>query len=150
MSKSRRSSITSAPCRLEWRPSRWVGAALCSLVLLAPFCLLASDLPRGWAWPLAVLAAVLAIRDARRYLRQPPCRLLIPAGRGATLCDDVAVERLQVHWRGPLAFLRWREGDGRTRRLVFAPDTLPPAFRRELKLAMQRREAAAGSPSVAG
>ena len=33
MSKSRRSSIASAPCRLEWRPSRWLGAMLWSLAL---------------------------------------------------------------------------------------------------------------------
>ena len=36
MSKSRRSSITSAPCRLEWRSSRLVGAALWFLAVLAP------------------------------------------------------------------------------------------------------------------
>ena len=35
MSKSRRSSGTSVPCRLEWRPSRQVGALLFALALLA-------------------------------------------------------------------------------------------------------------------
>lgn len=150
MSKSRRSSITCAPCRLEWRPSRHVGAALWLLAWLAPFCLLASDLPRAWAWPLAGLALLVGIRDAWRYRRQSPRQLLIPTGRGAPACDGVRIERLQVHWRGPLAFLRWRDGAGCNRRLAFAPDTLAAPIRRELKLAMQRREAAAGSPSVAG
>ena len=150
MSKSRRSSITSVPCRLEWRPSRQLGAALWSLALLAPFCLLASDLSRGWAWPLAVIAVVIGIRDAWRYRRQPTRQWVIPAGRGAPTCDAGRIDHLLVHWRGPLAFMRWRDGEGRTRRVVFAPDTLSGPARRELKLAMQRREAAAGSPSMAG
>ena len=60
MSKSRRSSSASANsetrcCRLEWRPSRWLGALLWSLALLAPLSLIASDLPRGVAWPLALV-----------------------------------------------------------------------------------------------
>ena len=118
--------------------------------MLAPFCVLASDLPRGWAWPLAVLASLVGIRDARRYRNQPARRWVIPAGRGAPTCDAERIEGLLVHWRGPLAFLRWRDADGRSRRVVFAPDTLPAASRRELKLALQRREAAAGSPSMAG
>lgn len=150
MSKSRRSSITSVPCRLEWRPSRQVGAALWLLAVLAPFCLLASDLPRGWALSLALIAGLVGIRDAWRYRQLPTLRLLIPAGRGAPTCDGERTEYLLVQWRGPLAFLRWRDGDGRNRRVVFAADTLPAPARRELKLAMQRREAAAGSPSVAG
>ena len=118
--------------------------------MLAPFCVLASDLPRGWAWPLAVLAGLVGIHDARRYRNQPISRWVIPAGRGAPTCDAERIEGLLVHWRGPLAFLRWRDADGRSRRVVFAPDTLPAASRRELKLALQRREAAAGSPSMAG
>ena len=150
MSKSRRSSITSAPCRLEWQSSRQVGAALWLLALLAPFCLVASDLPRGWAWPSALIAGLVGIRDAWRYRQQPMRRLLIPAGRGAPTCDGERIERLLVDWRGSLAFLRWRDGEGRNRRVVFAVDTLPPPVRRELKLAMQRREAAAGSTSMAG
>jgi len=150
MSKSRRSSNTSVPCRLEWRPSRQVGAALWLLTVLAPFCLLASDLPRAWAWPLAVIAGLVGVRDALRYRHHSPRQLVIPAGRGAPTCDAERIECLQVHWRGPLAFLRWRDGGGRTRRIVFAPDMMPAPARRELKLAMQRREAAAGSPSVAG
>ena len=86
MSKSRRSSGTSVPCRLEWRPSRQVGASLFALALLAPFCLIQSDLPRAWAWPLAGVAAWLGFRDAQRYLRLPPClRCLSEATRWSTV-----------------------------------------------------------------
>lgn len=150
MSKSRRSSKRSAPCRLEWRPSRQVGAALWFIAVFAPFCLIASDLPRAWAWPLAVTAALIGVRDARRYWRQPRRRFVIPAGRGAPTCDEMPIQGLDVRWRGPLAFLRWGDGDGRVRRLAFAPDLLAADKRRELKLAMQRREAALGSSSMAG
>lgn len=150
MSKSRRSSIQSAPCRLEWRPSSQVGAALWCFAILAPFCLVASDLSGVWAWPLAACAGWLGIRDARRYMHGKPLQLLVPAGRGAVQCDGLAVQDLRVAWRGPLAFLRWRGADRQVCRLVFWPDLLDAGARRELKLAMQRREAAAGSPSMAG
>ncbi|MEG3050899.1 MAG: hypothetical protein RR792_12075 [Thermomonas sp.] len=60
------------------------------------------------------------------------------------------IQGLDVQWRGPLAYLRWRDGDGHMCRLAFASDLLDATSRRELKLAMQRREAALGSPSMAG
>ena len=150
MSKSRRSSIASAPCRLEWQPSRRLGAILIVLAVLAACSLVGSDLPRAWPWPLAICAGLLGIRDARRYLRGKPVHLLVPAGRGVVQCDGAPVHDLQVAWRGPLAFLRWHGGDARVRRVVFWPDRLDAGARRELKLAMQRREAAAGAPSMAG
>lgn len=150
MSKSRRSSIASAPCRIEWRPSRWLGAMLWSLAVLAPLSLLASDLPRAWAWPLALLACAWAVRDARRQRALPPRRLLIPAGRGAATCDGGRIDGLQVGWRGPLAFLQWRDGDGRRQRAAFWPDTLDAGMRRELRIAMMRRDAAPDTASMAG
>ena len=155
MSKSRRSSNASASpeqacCRLGWRPSRWLGAMLWSLALLAPFSLLASDLPRAWAWPLALAAAAWAIFDARRQRAIPARLLLIPTGRGAPTCDGERMHGLQLRWRGPLAFLHWRDARGRRRRASFWPDTLPAGTRRELKLALQRREAASGAASMAG
>ena len=155
MSKSRRSSSASANsetrcCRLEWRPSRWLGALLWSLALLAPFSLIASDLPRGVAWPLALVVSVRAMSDARRYRTQPHRQLAIPAGRGAATCDGQRIGALQLGWRGPLAFLRWRDAAGARQWLSFWPDTLPAGTRRELKLAMQRREAASDEASMAG
>lgn len=150
MSKSRRSSNASAPCRFDWRPSRWLTASLCALALLAPFSLFASDLPRALAWPLASLACGWGAWEAYHHAMRPPSSLLIPAGAGEARCDDARMENLQVLWRGPLAFLRWRDPTGARRRLVFLPDTLPAATRRELKLAMQCREAATGAASMAG
>lgn len=123
---------------------------LWSLAILAPLSLLASDLPRAWAWPLALLACAWAVRDARRQRASPPRRLLIPAGRGAATCDDSRIDGLKVGWRGPLAFLQWRDGDGRRQRAAFWPDTLDAGMRRELKIAMMRRDAARDTASMAG
>lgn len=150
MSKSRRSSNASAPCRFDWLPSRWLTAALIALALLAPCSLLASDLPPGVAWPLALLAGVWGVREVRRHVLQPPCALVIPGGLGEARCDGLPMASPGVRWRGPLAFLRWRDPDGRTQRLVFWPDTLPATARRELKLALQKRETADGGASMAG
>ena len=148
MSKSRRSSNASACCHLEWRPSRQVGACLLALALLAPFSLIASEVPARWAFPIALLAAGIGLRDWRRYRRQAPIQLRIPAVRGDASGDGRPLCRFNVSWRGPLCFLRWRDG-GRRQRRVFWPDTLDAAGRRELKLALQRRESAGEAASVA-
>ncbi|WP_240906136.1 hypothetical protein [Thermomonas sp. HDW16] len=80
----------------------------------------------------------------------PPRQLVIPAGRGTATCDGERIDDLQLGWRGPLAFLRWRDGEGRRQRASLWPDRLPAGMRRELRIAMQRREAASDSASMAG
>lgn len=121
-----------------------------SLALLTPWSLLASDLPRGWAWPLALAAAGWAVFDALRQRASPPRRLVVPSGRGAATCDGERMHGLEIAWRGPLAFLRWRDARGCRHRLSFWPDTLDAGMRRELVIAMQRRLAASDPGSVAG
>lgn len=150
MSKSRRSSNASAPFRCDWTPSRWLTAALVVLALLAPLSLLASDLAPLAAVPLALLSGAWGLHEVRLQGLRPPRSLVIPAGAGQARCDALPMASLSVRWRGPLAFLRWCDPDGRVQRLVFWPDVLPAAARRELKLAMQRREAAQNGASMAG
>ena len=123
---------------------------LWALALLAPVSLIASGLPGGAAWPLAVLAAGWGIRDARRHARQPVRSLVIPTGQSAATCDGERMEAMAVAWRGPLAFVSWRGEGGVMHRLSFWPDTLDPGMRRELRLAMMRRQAATDTGSVAG
>ena len=82
------------------------------------------------------------------------------AAKISALCRDPAevvtaeAERLRdllpKTGRGPLAFLHWRDRHGHRHRASFWPDTLPAGMRRELKIAMQRREAASDRPSMAG
>ena len=123
---------------------------LWSLALLAPFSLIASDLPRFVAWPLALVAVAWAIVDARRYRAKPARQLVIPSGCGVATCDGERIDTLQVGWRGPLAFLRWRDADGRQHRASCWPDTLPAGMRRELRIVMQKRDAASDPASMAG
>lgn len=145
---SRPWSSASAPCRIEWRPSRCLTAALLLLAFLAVAALLASELPRAAAWLLAVAAVVhglqLALREARRARRS-----LLFTADARLLVDDVEVSAVQLQWRGPLAFLAWVDPAGRRHRLAWWPDTLPPHRRRELRLAVDRLPAALAGPSVA-
>ena len=99
---------------------------------------LLSDDEIAFAGPLTALVSNDTVANATWYHKDIGALILI------------AMASLHVRWRGPLAFLRRRDPDGRVQRLVFWPDTLPVAARRELKLAMQRRESAAGSTSMAG
>lgn len=135
-----RSSNASAPCRFELRPSRWTTAALLALAALAPFAALQSAMPRAAAWPLAAVAAFLGLWLARREWRRPALAVLIDAD-GAAQVAGSAVEEFRIDWRGPLAFVSWRDRAGRRHRRGLWPDTLGPALRRELRLVADRADA---------
>ena len=81
MPNCRSSSPGSAPCRLElqWRPSRWLLAALLILSLLAPLSVLGSELPRALAWPLALGAAGAGLAAAWREAGRAPRHLRLAA-----------------------------------------------------------------------
>ena len=128
-------SSASAPCRFEWRPSRWLIAMLGLLGVAAAVSVLASDLPRGLAWPLAVIAAMYGLWLARRESLKPTREVVIRGATASAKVDGEAVEDFRVGWRGVIAFARWRDRRGRTRRLAWWPDTLPSEARRELRLA---------------
>lgn len=135
-----RSSNASAPCRFEWRPSRWPIAALSALAAFAPCVILLSEMPAIAGWPLAVAAFCAGFWLARREALRPPCAIVID-GSGAATVDGEPVEDFDVDWRGPLAFLSWRDREGRTHRRSLWPDTLAPSLRRELRLAACRDDA---------
>jgi toxin CptA len=136
MRNSPRWSNGSVNCRLEWRPSRLLRAQLILLGALAAVSVLASEMPRPFAWPIAVIALGFGAWRARREGRRARMSFWFPGnGRPPTL-DGRPLRDARLHWRGPLAFLRWREGaGGRWRQAAWWPDTLPPAQRRELRLA---------------
>lgn len=139
-----------AACRLEWRPSRWVIAMLLALGALGGCSLLASDLAPLAAWPCAALALACGLWLARHEARKPRRQLLWLGGEGPVSLDGQVLPAAELHWRGPLAFLRWRGEDGRLRHLSWWPDTLPAAARRELRLVAGVAGAAPDRPSVAG
>jgi toxin CptA len=148
MPHSTRSSNASAPCRLEWRPSRWLLAALIVLTVLAACSLLASALPRSVAWPSALVAIMVGTRQLRRESRRTACPIVVAADGRATV-DGAQVQGFAVDWRGPLAFAHWRDANGLSRRCSFWPDTLPGPRRRELRLAAAPRPGAPGAGGMA-
>jgi toxin CptA len=103
-----------------------------------PWALSLSNLPAPrWQW--AAGAVVLAaLVEAAWQVRRRPRHLLVPPGEAAVMVDGRPVEAFAVRFRGPLVQLRWRQGWQR-HALLFWPDTLPAAQRRELRLAVSRR-----------
>ena len=106
MAKSRHWSNASAPCRLEWRPSRWLAAILLALGLLSGFAVIASEVPVYVSIPLALFATAYGLWSALRELRRPAQGLVIPLNDMAATVDGAEMNDFQVQWRGPLAFLQ--------------------------------------------
>ena len=124
-------------CRIDWRPSRWLCAALCVLGLLAAASLLRCELPAWCRFPLALLALAQGLRLARREWRQPP-RALEFGGEGVRLMQEgqpaTTLQSPRLRLRGWMASLEGRGEDGRRHVLLWAGDTLDAAGRRKLRL----------------
>ncbi|MDQ3494152.1 MAG: hypothetical protein M3485_01130 [Pseudomonadota bacterium] len=116
---------------------------------LAMLSVLASEMPRVAAWPLALATLVYGACLARREWRRPQRELVFSGASTPVLVDGEPAAEVVLQWRGPLTFLRWRAGNGRRHRLVWWPDTLPASARRELRLAAPDRKTARGGPSMA-
>lgn len=139
MRSRRRSSKAFSPCRLDWRPSRWVSAGFAAVALCGNYSLHLSAVPPQLALLGTLVLWLAAAAHARAWVRRPPRRLVVPWGRAPACVDGLPVADLQVQWRGPLAWVSWRRGPRRRECLLFCPDTLPPARRRELRLAARSR-----------
>jgi len=133
-------SSASASFRHDWKPSGILRGALIALGLLAGLSLLASDLPRIAAGPAALLAAAWGAWLAKREAGRVPVALAWRAD-GMLFVDGARAEAPELQWRGPLAFLAWRDPAGKRHRLAWWPDTLPAPRRRELRLAAAAAEA---------
>lgn len=124
-------------------------AVLRALGGLAAIAVIASELP----WPVAVPLACAAILHggwlAGRESRRAASEIVIPPNEAAATIDGSPMFDLRIQWRGALAFLRWRDEAGRRRYLQGWPDTLAPADRRELRLAMAARAPAHSPRSMA-
>ena len=147
MPSSPRWSSRSASCPIEWHPSRWLGACLLLLAAGAVLSLLASDLPPVAARLLACVAAGHGAWVLVREQRRAPVEVWLNGG--VLRVAGVEATEYELRWRGPVAFLAWREGPGRPRRLVWWPDTLPAARRRELRLAAAVRKSTRRAASMA-
>ena len=87
MPNSRHWSNASAPCRLEWRPSRLLAWGLRGMGVVGGVSLLACELPLILAVPAALLAVFEGQRQARRHLRRPVLHLVLADGE--VLFDDL-------------------------------------------------------------
>jgi toxin CptA len=119
------------------------------LGLLAAIAVTASELPWMVAVPATCIALFYGEWLARRESRRGVAEIVIPTHEAVPTIDGSPMEDLQVQWRGPLAFLRWRDEQGRRRYLQGWPDNLAPGERRELRLAMAARTPAHSPRSVA-
>jgi len=126
----------SVNCRLEWRPSRLLQALLILLGALAAVSLLASEMPRPFAWPVAIAALAFGVGLARREGQKPRLAFWFPGDDRMPTVDGEPMREASLQWRGPLAFLHWRQRPGGPwRHAAWWPDTLPALQRRELRLA---------------
>lgn len=148
MRRRRNLSATSAPFRCEWRPSRWLSCALLGLAALAAISILNCRLEPGYAWPLAVCVLGWGLLQARAEARKPRRNILIPSPPSPPCIHAEPVEQIELIERGPLLVLRWRLDKGR-QQLLFWPDTLPRAQRRELRLAVKAHGVSRQPPGMA-
>ena len=122
---------------------------LLALGLLSSFATMASALSLLVSIPLATLALAHGACLSWRELVHPAHGLVIPLNATAATIDGEEMNDLALQWRGSLAFLKWRDRQGRRRRLFGWPDNLDVAARRELRLAMAARKPARPARSVA-
>ncbi|WP_235318621.1 hypothetical protein [Lysobacter sp. A03] len=115
--------------------------------MLAALSLLLSGFPRAVTWPGAVLALSWGVRESRREAAKPA--LEVELDGEVVKVDGHTVADFRVFWRGPLTFARWRDSEHCLHRLAWWPDTLDPASRRELRLALPPQTPARRRRSVA-
>lgn len=140
MSSLKPSSDTCSTFRIDWRPSRWLVAGLALLGPLSAAALMLTDLPGPVAVALASACLLRGLQLACREGRRAACTLvgsLAPASWHRVEADGRQVPLLHVRWhlRGPIAVMRGRGAGGQRCQFVWAPDTLCPSQRRQLRLA---------------
>ena len=146
MPTSRRSRSASPPLRIELRGSRQLAALLVMLGVLGGAVLWLTELPAALAVPGSIVCVLYGAHLGRVERRRWPVELLL-RGAGAQV-DGVAVEALDLGWRGPLTLIAWRSG-GRHHRRVAWPDVVDAGLRRELRLWVSTRRPDADAPAVA-
>jgi toxin CptA len=141
MSNSQRWCESSVPCSLEWRRSFWAVVALLGMTILAVCSVLMSGLSgvlRGLLIPFCCFYGIgLILSEWRRA----PRRLVLGSGSVPAMLDGVPLRTMHLYERGPWVCVRARDMDGRRHCLVWWPDTLSPARRRELRLAVNAQTA---------
>ena len=140
----------SPACRIDWRPSRWPRIALGLLAACAQLALWSSALDAVACMAVSCAVLLHAGWQWRRESRQAAHALWWPGGGRAAEVDGVAVTGVRLLRRGPLWVLKIDGGGPATPSvLVWWPDTLDLAARRELALAVDAHAAAPARPPMA-
>lgn len=138
------SSDASSPCRLEWRRSRCLPAALCVLAVAAIAALWLSELPRFACGIGSTSMLGYAGWLLYRELRRPGCVLSWPGGDAPwqVECDgrSESLRHVGASFRGGLVVLTLAGANYGLSRYVWWPDTLDARGRRALRLAMRTKE----------
>lgn len=154
MPHSARSSTTSPPVRLDWRPSRLLIALLVALTCAAASVPWLSSLPSGTRIAASCLALLHGALVARREAGRRPFEFVWPAGDVLARCvygeTAAALEVEALRIQAGLAILRIRDADGRRRSLAWWPDTLDATGRRALRLAWSGAGASGAAHGRAG
>jgi toxin CptA len=139
MPNSMPSSNSSSTCRIDWRPSRWLAAALLALGMIAALSLWLGALPMAVKLVAMPLALAEGARLARRHLAAAPLAVDWLGGDEPAFVTGpmgvIHLENIVVRFRGPLATLAGTDPQGRVHRLAWWPDTVDAAGRRQLRLA---------------
>ncbi len=134
MSSSNASSI----CRIDWRPSRLLQAALLALGLLAALSLWLSDLPWWPAIAAGIVSVVAAIHVAQKESVRPACSITWQAGTDTASVNFAGRTESwsspKANFRGAIAAFTGVDESGRRRRLLWWPDTLDARERRRFRL----------------
>lgn len=131
-------STGSAPSSVEWRPSRLQGLVQLLVLAAAPWLIAASAAPPGLQTRLLLLAWLLGGAQCWYGQRRAVRVLQLDIRGGPLLLDGHPIEAVTLQQQGPWLQLRWRGPRGRGC-LLFWPDTLDRAQRRELRLAVSAR-----------
>lgn len=126
----------------DYRPSRWLIAAIGLVALLAVAAVVASGLPAWSKWPLTVAVAVYAAYELRQLLRDPVRRVSWHEAGHWRIANTDGTEHVAelVHGsvRGTWIVLQLRYTDRRRVSIVLAPDNCDADVHRRLRVRLAR------------
>jgi toxin CptA len=137
--------MKSAPAiAFDYRPSRWLAAAIVLIVLLALLALAFSGIDLWVKLGLACTACIYAAYALLRFLSVPLRRIAWHAAGHWRIVDargaEYVVELRHAAVRGDWIVLIFRRTDGERVPLVLAPDNCDTDIRRRLRVRLRRAQ----------
>jgi toxin CptA len=133
---------SAAAIAFDYRPSRWVAAAIASVTLLALAAIAVSGIPLALKIALASAASAYAAWSLRGFLRVNTRRIAWQQGGHWRIADidgsEHVAELESGIVRGGWIVLRLRRADGRRIAIVLGPDNSDTDVRRRLRVQLTR------------